>query len=264
MLKVDSDFACNYVVLISSTPEDEYGVPRRIAEHLDTLSNSSNDFGFQHCEVSSVHELDALLEKFREHAEQGMRPILHLDMHGDQRKGLRIEPNKEMFSWPKLVTALRKINVATNGDLVVILSACFGLYAIMPIQICEATPFLVLLAPEKDVKVSEIDDGFDPFYTALFETKSLDNARLKLSDTFKYFHAEKMFVISFAKYIKRVCKGKGGRERKEQLLTDTLKQPNVANTRFNRRRIRKKIKEHINPDQALFDKYAKSFLVGKR
>jgi len=261
-MQINTEFSCNAVILISSPRIGEEGTPRRISEDLETLANSKEKFFFRHLSISTQGDLLTTLKKIEHEASKGLRPILHFDMHGNQTKGLELGVSGEMISWETLVEHLRPINIKTNNNLMIFITACYGMNLIKPITIFKPTPFFGLIAPKKSIKVWDIENGAAPFFTELMESGRLDLAYNKLSSLFTNFNSEKMLVISMAKYIREQCKGRGGMERRERLLTESLTSSNIENNRTNRKLIRKQIKQFIMPDQTLLDKYAHTFLMG--
>lgn len=262
-MQLDTGFSCNSVIWLTSLPDSELGPTRRMVEDMESLK-AETSIGFQHIQVTSAAHLKSLLEELAFHAsEHGMRPLLHFDMHGNKDDGLHISQSSEYVSWNELYNNLQALNQATRNNLVVIGAACFGLRSIMPIKLDKPAPFFVLLAPEKEVCVGFLEDNVLCFYRELFASGSLDAAYSRyLSDEFKYFHCEKMLFIVVAKYIKAACKGKSAQERRERLLTEVFSQ-GMEKTEDNLSSVRKKIKEGLKPDQALLDRYAKTFLVGR-
>lgn len=220
--------------------------------------------GFQRVHVQNTEKLAGLLEELTFHAvEHRMRPLLHLDMHGNEKHGLHIAASNEYVSWEELAVHLRRLNAATENNLCVVSAACFGLRAIMPVKLDQPTPFFVLIAPETVVKTGFLEKNIPEFYRELFQTGGIDNAYERhLSEKFKYFHCEKMLFTVVAKYIREGCKGGSGQARRERLLTEAFMQ-GLENTEDNRREIRRKIKDGLRPSQALLDRYASTFLVGR-
>lgn len=97
----------------------------------------------------------------------------------------------------------------------------------------------------------------------MFTYGNLDDAYTRhLSEAFRYFHCEKMLFIVVARYIDAACRGKPLTERRERLMTEVFMQ-GMKNTQVNRRAIRAKLKKGLKPNQALLDRYAKTFLVGR-
>lgn len=263
-MRLNTEFACNAIVLISSAAEGEEGIPRRISEDLTGLADKSGKFLFRHTVVDTREQFRSRVRELEEDASKGLRPILHLDMHGDLECGLQLGRSKEFIAWLPLVEMLRRVNIASCGNLLVILTACHGIRAIMPISIKKPTPFFALIAPKSEIFIWQIEAGIFPFFRSLIEEESIDTALEHIGDQFQYFHSEKMLVVSLAKYIMQHCRGRGGRERRERLLTEVLASPNIRNNRKNRRRYRKEIKKFLLPNQRLLDEYANRFLLGRQ
>lgn len=244
-------------------PATEQGPTRRITEDMESLSQQIG-FGFERADISSADELEALLEELAVQArEHSMRPLLNFDMHGCKEKGLLISATNEYFSWDHLAGYLRELNICTGNNLCVIGAACFGLRAIMPIKLDQPTPFFILLAPENEISVGFLEQNLMAFYRALFESGSIDGAYSRhLSDKFKYFHCEKMLFIVIGRYIKEGCKGRTAQERRERLLSEVFLQ-GMEKTPQNLQDVRRKMKEGMRPNQALLDRYAKTFLINK-
>jgi hypothetical protein len=250
--------------LISSAAEGEEGVPRRISEDLTGLAGRSGKFLFDHLSASSLQHFCLQIDTLEAHASRGLRPILHLDMHGNLEHGLQLGKSEEFIAWNAFVEMMRRINIASGGNLLVVLTACHGIRAIMPVSLKDATPFFALIAPKEEIRIWQIEEGVYPFYKSLIEEESLDGSLAHLGNQFQYFHSEKMLVVSLARYIRQHCVGRGGRERRERLLTDLFLNSTIQNNRYNRRKYRKEIKAFLTPSQELLDKYAEQFLLGRK
>lgn len=261
-IQIPSSFSNNAIILISSPRKNELNVGRRLHEDLTTLRAEVQDFHLEHHYVSTRHDLIEILRDIARKSKKGLRPIIHFDMHGDQRRGLEINPSREFASWLELTAWLRKINIRARNNLCVIAAACHGLHMISPISIHNAVPFYCLIAPEQEVTLGFINDRMYPFYKKLLQSGNLHDALHEIKGTFKEFHCEKMLTIVLAKYIKFQCKGAGFRKRKEQLITDALSR-DIPRTQATLRHLRKLVKENINPSELLIKKYASRFLIGK-
>lgn len=262
-MQLDSSFSCNSVVWISSLPERDLGPTRRMTEDVSAHANRL-DFQFSRVDVKSRSELIDVLGQINISAkEHGLRPILVFDAHGDRDAGLTLSEPGEEVTWAELSAHLQQINISTNNNLCVIGAACFSLHAIAPSKLDQAAPFFVLLAPEHEVSVGYLEQNVPPFFDRLFTHGSLDDAYSRyLSDAFRYFHCEKMLFIVVAKYIRDACKGKSLAERRERLITEVFMQ-GMPNTQATRKAIRAKLKAGLKPNQALLDRYVRTFLVGR-
>lgn len=207
--------------------------------------------------------LDAL-RKVSGAAKDGLRPILHLDMHGSKKHGLEIGATKQLVPWPAVVHELQAINKATGNNLCVVSASCFGFHAISQIKIAEACPFYLLIAPENEVTLGFLADHTVDFYRDVFLGGDIHTAfKAHLSGAMRVFSADKMLFISIARYIHNACRGKPAAQRRERLLSEILA-AGKKRTPENLKAIRKTIKAGIRPTQELLDKYVEGFLVGKK
>jgi hypothetical protein len=262
-MQIESGFRCNGIVLISAPRAGEEGASRRLSEDLEQLATSLGDFIFRHITVSSKAELITLLKSLEPEVNNGFRPILHFDFHGSKELGLEIGVTGEFVSWAAITNKLRKLNAACDNNLFVFVAACYGHYLVKALNIMEPCPFFIMFGPTDLVTFGELESSVAPFYTQLFETGSVDDATKAFSREFEYVHAERMFLITFAKYVREKCLGKGGKQRRENLLTETFSETSLSNTTQSRPELRKKIKRQLEPTPELMDKLSKSFLHGK-
>ena len=95
-MQLDTGFSCNSVIWLTSLPDSELGPTRRMVEDMGSLK-AEMCIGFKHIQVTSAAHLKSLLEELSCHAsENGMRPLLHFDMHGNKEEGLHISQASEM------------------------------------------------------------------------------------------------------------------------------------------------------------------------
>jgi hypothetical protein len=263
-IQLNSGFSCNSVIWISSLPSAEMPPTNRMIEAM-TAHSRELGFGFQHVSVPSIAKLWALLDEIAVHArDHSMKPLIHFDTHGNKDAGIFVDGEKAYADWNTLAEKLRAINIYTRNNLAVVGATCFGLRAITPISLQTEVPFFLLLAPEEEVKVGFLEDNVPNFYRGLFELGSIDAAYSRhLSEKFKYFHCEKMLFIVVARYLKERCKGKGGAERRERLITEIFSQ-GMEKTPDNLKLVRKKLKDGLRPDQSLLDRFAGRFLIGRQ
>lgn len=262
-MQIESSFGCNGIVLISAPRTGEEGASRRLGEDLDLLTTSLGDFIFRHITVASKEQLIELLKSLEPEVQNGFRPILHFDTHGSKEHGLEIGATGELVSWLAITDELRKLNIACKNNLFVFVAACYGFYLFKALTITKPCPFFIMFGPTDLVTFGEVESSVAPFYRHLFQTGSVDDATKVFTCKFEYFHAERMFLISFARYIREKCLGKGGKERRENLLTQTFEETTLPNTAPMRQRLRRQIKKQLEPSPKLMEKYAESFLHGK-
>ena len=257
-----SELICDSVFWISSLPDCEMGPTWRITDVLDQTLKEL-DIGFMHQRIQDVGELSNFLDCIQRFTRnRGLRPLIHLDAHGNPERGLYLSGQNCFYGWSSLAELLRKINIASQNNLTVVGATCYGLKLILPMRLDAPTPFHVLLSPEREVYNGYLEDNVPKFYRCLFETGSLQWAYDSyLKEQFSYIHCEKVLLDSIARYVCLHCRGKAFRFRREELLTIALSGSGVHSLGI--REIRRIIRERIKPSQELLNRHAKVFLIGK-
>lgn len=254
-------FHLNEVILITSPRADERGLERRLVESIKDVSENGGHFNFVHAPLYGGDGFFQFLEEVYYRIEKGLKPLIHIDMHGCERRGLEIGANGDYIDWQYVVDVLRVLNEKLNNQLIVLITACHGLHAVLPIQFEKSAPFLCLFAPEEEIKFADIEDKVPQFYSELFSTGSLDSALDKLGSKFTLFNCVDFLFKVLAIHIERECEGRGGRERREELLTQIM-QTSLGDTPEKIGSYRAFVKDYIKPDQALLDRFTSNFLMG--
>jgi hypothetical protein len=200
-------------------------------------------------------------------AHSGLRPIVHLDTHGNAENGIKIIASGEYVLWPDLVDRFRKINIATGNNLCVISGACYSMNAVWQVKLSEPCPFFMLIAPEYEVSSGFLEDKIFRFYSSAFDSLEIFAAYTEnLAPTLSLHHSERMLAHSLKKYIKDYCIGKRGEARREELLTKVIAAGKAAN-RHEMRKRRSEIKNFTRPRQEMIVRFAKGqasiYLMGK-
>lgn len=257
-----SEFVCNSVLWISSLPDTEMGPTRRMTEALEPILGGFS-IGFIHQRIKSVCELAGFLNCVQRYSrDNDLRPLIHLDAHGNREQGLYLTGEDLFYEWRLLAGLLRSINIASQNNLAVVGATCYGLNLIWPVQLDAATPFYALLSPEREVCNGYLEDNVPSFYRCLFQSGSLQRAyQTYLQEQFSYIHCEKVLFDAIARYVCHYCRTKRSRVRREDLLTIALSGSGVNSLGI--REIRSIIKEKIKPSQERLNQYARTFLIGK-
>lgn len=261
-LTFDSLFSNNAVYILDCLKSSELQTARHLFEEISDLRYETETPYCKIVRITSSAKLFSELDDIRKLCLEGVKPIIHIEAHGGMTSGITVGDNQEQVSWAALSNALGKINNATKNNLGVVMAGCFGLYAIKPIKISEPSPFYFLIGSENEVTAGEIDEAMKKFYRALFQSSSLENAMKQVDERFKQFHVEKMFCVSFGRYIKQQCIGSGRAARVDKLLSELVKDGMPPN-RENLRKTRKKLKQLVKPSKASFEKFANLFMHGR-
>lgn len=129
---------------------------------------------YYRCE-SKEQLLDEIGRLGQRAAESGIRPILHLESHGNSEGLARgEEPSEEFLTWSELSAPLQRLNLATRGNLLLVVAACIGSAAIQIAAQGPRLPAVALAGPDARVDAGRLLVAFKEFYR-----RSLDvDARL--------------------------------------------------------------------------------------
>jgi hypothetical protein len=263
---IPATFNVNSLIWVSSLEIGEQGITKRIQEDLLPYLDEEN-LRYKTFEPRTATELLDYLQNIAREGRVGLRPILHLDVHGDDEHGIKIAPSGEFIPWSKLVAALREINVAIDNNLCVISCACYSIKAAYEVTISEPCPFYMFIAPREEVSSSFLEDNVFRFYKSAFQTSDFYGAYERhLAQGFLFHYCERMLLYQFVKYVRDYCIGKKGQPRREELLTKVIEAGQAPN-RQQRRKKRHEIKLWGRPNQAMLERFAKNhvsiFLMGK-
>lgn len=253
------DFSFNRVVWICTLTDDELGPTRRMAEDVEALCKQHR-IGFHFYHATSRDELRDIfgVEKIR-----GGLPLMHLDGHGSDGKGLRIDPSNEVMPFPELMENLRAINVVSGNNLLVVSALCHGLQAVRDAGILDPSPYFAYFGTASKITVGELEAGIAEFYRRLLSSESLDEAVGALPQM-ALFHCQELLFGALLRYRVNQTRGKGASKRIEKLISQAKAKGVIllgAPVGGYRRILKAAVKDHFN--QAFLDNVADRFLIGR-
>lgn len=191
--------------------------------------------------------------------EQGIFPIIHLEIHGLEDKSGLYLPSDEIVKWGEFSDSCREINEHCSNNLLVVLAVCHGFHSVLQATITKLTPFFTLIGPTETVCVGQIERDFPKFYQDLLNSHDLTSTFSILGDPYQLYLCERVFANSLIEYINKHCRGKGRQERVEELLTKVKKSP--SGLLISTGDARKLIKALIKPDVGDLENYRTKFLM---
>jgi hypothetical protein len=255
----------NSIVWIHSLVEAEMGPTRRILDDLVDLGQSGG-LPVLEFAVANRQDLFDLLDTLAVQVEQGLRPILHFDTHGNPDAGLYLAPAKEWASWQDLIDALRTLNVATSNNLVVVFALCYGLHLYKLVELKKPTPAYLFAAVEAAVSVGFLEDETLAFYRQVLQNGAfLEPFKATFGKQMSLMNCQGLFLKALAHYVKTQCRGEVLDERVERtvvkmLARDGITEPTPEDVDARRQRAR----AFLEPSQSIIDHFAPSFLIGRQ
>ena len=263
-LTLSETLQTNAIVWIHSLPEGEMGPTRRILEGLEGLATEGGFPIFEYA-VGDRTELVNIFNELSSCAEQGLRPILHVDAHGSVADGLVLAPSGERIGWADVIELLRRLNIATENNLTCVFALCFGLHLYENVSLKKAVPAYLFCAPPSEISVGFLEDQTLSFYRKINQSSNVTDAfNATLCASMKLFHCQGLFFQSLLRYIRIYCMGKRRQVRLERMVTAVLKRDSIVNPSNEQlRQTRKNVSESLKPGQSLIDRFAPTFLIGR-
>jgi hypothetical protein len=248
----------NTLVVLESLADAERKTGRYLTEDISAFCLDKR-FNVCRSEIQSSAGFRRAIKNLEVDAhEKGLRPILHLEVHGlGDKSGLLFHPSGDTMKWDELGDLTRELNRATKNNLLVVMAVCHGYSAILATDIKKLTPFCILIGPEGEITNQELLRGCGPFYRGLLEDGSLTDAVMHLPASYGLHSCERLFANLFAKHVRENCRGSGRQERVESLVT----QARAVNTTMSLRNLRRAAKKRARPDPATFEKFGQRFLM---
>ena len=260
---VRTTFSSTGVVIIDGLAPDDPQTATRLYDDLLHLRDLHGGLFATYRRAEDRESFLATLAHLRAQCLLGMRPIVHIEAHGDRERGLEIGVGKQIVTWSELADALAEMNAITRNNLGVVISACHGFYAIQDIDIQKPCPFYFLVAPTKEVSAGLIEDKMPAFYQTLLATHSFDHAEARLGPKFQTFLAEKFFCINFARQMRDHSIGKGAQRQVEDLVTRAVTE-GAAPNREAIRSLRRRFRAYVRSPEAAYYQMSRVFLHGRR
>lgn len=262
VITVDSTCQFNKIFVIESLPPTDLQTAGRLVRDNLEPTVTSLGLGLMHVKVANRSEF---VMAMKEVASQCARvtpetyPILHIEAHGAQDgSGISLFPSSEIVPWGEFTNLCRVINIECHNNLLVVTALCFGLLSITEVKIAEASPFFAVVGPQLAVTAGEIE-RFNAFYAELFKYGDVALAMSSLSDKFGLFVSERVFLNSFATFVKTLGKGRGKKRRIERLITEFMSTESAG--RLPLSEVRRLAKKHTQPDARTFERFKKRFLL---
>lgn len=255
-------FKNNSIFIIDGLADNDLQTAKRLYEDLKIKISTTN---YGHCYYRKVNDSLALfnvLNEILERVKLGLRPIIHIEAHGDMTNGLQISGKNDFVSWKNLLVALQRINKNSFNNTGLSLPLCYGLDILRDIDIEQPSPFLFIVAPSGIIKAGIVESTMIHFYTDILQNRSLESAKPIIIKSLHIIFSEQIFHVIFMQIFKNKFVGKG----KESFINHILTELSI-NKKINPiediKGSRKSIKTLTSQPDFFFKKYGKKFMHGK-
>ena len=247
----------NAIAILDAIPDGELNTARRLREDIEVVAVSLNLQGMvKYFRIESVGAFeDALRSLVKEHQQNGLNPVLHIEGHGFGEKGIAL-PNG-CCTWEKFKKLVTPLNIEMRLNLLVVFATCYGGSFASAITTTDRAPVWGLIGPKGTKTAGQLQQDFVAFYRILFETKSGSQAVNALSTGYYRTSAEDFFLQVWREYKRSsFCSSKGLAERARRMYRQAkaLKWQGVPNIGALKRLLR-------SAEPTLFAKYRDTYFM---
>lgn len=218
-----SGFQFNHVVIVQSLEPHESQTGKQMADFIDVeVQNLGLPITVELVDCESYRDFLHLMGQLEADGGRGMRPIVQIECHGDEKEGLEFA-NGSTLPWADLSKAFSRVNVAVRFNLVAIVSACSGAHFSSYIAPVEPAPCYALVSPTSAINPHELRMSLQGFYREFLRSPDVGNAvrnlqqqRLSAGNWFAVA-AEQWFEQTLVQYIEERCSRRASIERAAHL-----------------------------------------------
>lgn len=178
-----NEITINQIIIIQSLSATD----RKIAEEIELRIKYTSpkvklhDFA-QIVDTPTKEVFFSALTEIKTAVKSGMRPMIHIDMHGSE-DGLWLSEETTVLPWKELKEPIREINIASKNNLFFSLSTCYGANFIDLYECSKPCPFYGYIAPLFEIDVRKAEAVFCDFFETLMLTGNIKTAIQKIQDT---------------------------------------------------------------------------------
>lgn len=244
------------IIVVDLLPEDELQTGLGLVRHLQDKLDAKSYRSVGYAKIRTEAELETYLLHIRSMARLGCKPVVHIECHGDEARGLRLEHGH--FKWSRLLQHLSKINVIAKNNVVLFLSGCYGTGILGAVEITRPCPFLALISADDEVSAGFIQDRVGLFYERLLAGVDFKTSMQIILPAFRPTHAELLFTQAFAAYLKNHFPQKVRQARLERVLSF------VAPSEAIRPVVRKQMRMMLMDNRGTLERLGRVFLHEKQ
>ncbi|UFK97711.1 hypothetical protein [Kaistella faecalis] len=254
----------NKIFVIESLDESDSKTGKMLFDDIISRLAKYGDGSFtcEYLDISNRAEFDDAMIKIAIECGRGVKPILHLEIHGSEL-GLKLK-NGDLIPYPILAMQLSILNRGCKNNLFLTMAVCHGAMISFNIQLSEPAPFLGFIGAYNEVsdydillKYTEfyqeflISRDFDKAFEYFLKVNAVDSKKWHLIDTYE------LFVKIYKDYVKEKLDPKKNKERAKL----ALKPYHFINRRERRKKERNFIEVLNNSKQHFYKEHSRKFFM---
>lgn len=268
MLKISDTrrFGYNRIVVIESLPKRAKKTGKALYD--DIISKRAfqiEGLTHEYIPVETRRNLTRALQRIADEVnKKGRMPFLHFEAHG-QKNGMELQSG-DFISWKELALFLRKINVATQHNLVISFATCFAGWVYLELDLDKRAPFFAFIGPFTEVSEHEIENGFTNFFDSLLTGVGMVESLICLNEgcitepIFSFMDAETSLFKAYTHYKEDFSNPERFRGKVLELMGEALHDLRVRQT-MSIPVLRQNIIEQLGKSDEVFLEIKRKFLM---
>ena len=174
--------------------------------------------------VNNRHDLENSLIKINEDCLNGVKPIIHLEIHGNENgDGLTLE-NNEYIGYSELCNSLTKININSGNNLFLTLAVCHGAWIMQNIKLDKPAPFVGVIGSFEKIGNIDLYIRYSEFYSEFLINFDFDKSfdilqkvNKKIPNTYRVLDSVELFKNVYKNYLQENTSEEGIKKRLSQI-----------------------------------------------
>lgn len=259
-------FGYNRIVVIESLPKRAKRTGKALYD--DIISKRAlqiEGLTHEYIPVETKRNLTRALQRIADEVnKKGRMPFLHFEAHG-QENGMVLQSG-DFISWQDLALFLRRINVATQHNLVISFATCFAGQIYTELDLDKRAPFFAFVGPFTEVSEHEVENGFINFFDSLLTSAGMVQSLIRLNEgctiepIFRFMDAETAAFEAYERYKEGFSNADGFRGKVLELMGEALRDLRVRQT-VTIPVLRQNMIEHLGRIDEVFLEIKRKFLM---
>jgi hypothetical protein len=261
----NSSLSFDSVILIESLSAGELKTGRDLFDTVMAPANyKDSTFLAELYEVRTAKELIAAFNRVEQLARtHGLRPIIHLEMHGSE-SGLLLAGG-DRLAWSEIAEPLANLNRMTDMNLLVVAALCHGWFMIDILRPTDRAPAYGIVGTANEIASGTLLKRMQRFYEQLLQAPhdlatalAAANTEVHGDDRFRMITAELMLCRIYSHYVQEYATGDKREARVNELVAALAPSHDfdVRTTMALRQQIRSELDDHAK----WFGHYRRKFL----
>jgi hypothetical protein len=223
-------FQFDSIVVIESLPTSKMPTSEWLFEsYLQPIANKDGHLKVELFQAATKTQLMEFLERvYRQYAQRGHSPILHLEAHGDDA-GMELASG-EHVAWERIREPLTAINEMVGVNLLVVSTLCNGGWMSTLLNPAKPAPAWGVIGPLETVYAGPLREAMAAFYSVLISTKNARTAMNAMNEyvkvgewTYRLETAELMLFRSYTELLERHSSDEQMQDEENQIVEEVVR-----------------------------------------